>query len=169
MTFNGPFSDRYTVCTRILGYVALVFALMGLQSTSADVYKWTDEKGKIHFSDAPPAENTAEKLDEAELAKRISSYTNVSVSITPIDFGYNRQANSLIMYTTSRCGYCAKARKYFAKKRIPFEEKNIDISESAKAEFDDFGGKGVPVILIGRYSMTGFSESRFEEMYAKVR
>ena len=137
--------------------------------TQAEVYKWRDNNGKLHFSDAPPKDSEATKLDEQELASRISSFTNVSVQITPIDFGLNKQTNSneVIMYSTARCRYCAKARAYFTEHGIDYVEKKIDESKAYRKEFDDFGGNGVPVIFAGKYRMNGFSEGNFAKMYAK--
>jgi len=154
--------------TGLLVLFCLFFHAIGI----AEIYKWTDENGKTHFSDAPPNKDKVEKLDEDELAKRISSFTQVSVQFVPIDFGVNQQANranSLVMYTTTRCGYCEKARKYFAKNNIDYAEKNITLSDKFKAEFKDFGGTGVPVMFMGEYRMQGFSEARFDTFYAKAK
>lgn len=78
-----------------------------------------------------------------------------------------QKTKKLVIYTTTNCGYCAKARKYFAENKIPYKEKNIDTSKKYHREFEKFGGKGVPVLFWGKHKMTGFSESRFKKMYAK--
>jgi len=138
-------------------------------SANAEVYKWRDSNGKLHFGDSPPGESSAEKLDEKELAARISSFTNVSVQITPIDFGVNKQTNNrqVIMYSTTRCPYCAKARAYFTKHGIDYVDRKIDKFPAFRKEFKAFGGKGVPVIFSGKYRMNGFNENNFAKMYAK--
>jgi len=153
---------------KILGLILIVM-LSPPWETQAEVYKWRDANGKLHFSDSPPNDTEAEKLDEKELASRISSFTNVSVQITPIDFGVNKQVNrnEVVMYSTARCRYCAKARAYFAEQGIAYIEKKIDESKAYRKEFDDFGGNGVPVIFAGKYRMNGFSEGNFAKMYAK--
>ncbi len=147
----------------------LLVALLPLIS-AAEIYKWTDKNGKVHYSDTPVADETIEKVDESALAKKISSYTNVSVQIVPIDFGLNqnarRDASLLVMYTTTRCGYCAKARRYFAEHSIEFSEKNIEHDAKFREEFEQIGGKGVPVIIAGNKKMTGFSESTFKRNFA---
>lgn len=127
----------------------------------ATIYKWTDENGKLHFTDSPPQKGESEALDEAELASQISSFTNVSVKIEAIDFGENQQSNMLIMYTTTRCGYCAKARSFFNQNGIDFQEKNIQLSDKYRLEFDRLGGRGVPVLLKGRVRMNGFSVKNY--------
>ena len=122
----------------------------------------------MHFSDKPPVNQQAETLDQEELQKRANSYEHVSVEITPIKFGLNRQSNQVVMYATAWCKYCAKARHYFQANNIDYVEKNIDDSKQARKEYDDFGGTAVPVIFLGQYRMNGFSEKRFEKYYAEL-
>lgn len=155
--------------TQLLTRIVFITTFIVAGSLNAEVYKWRDSNGKLHFSDSPPGEVNAEKLDEKELAARISSFTNVSVQITPIDFGVNQQVNNrqVIMYSTTRCPYCAKARAYFAKHDIDYVDKKIDESPAFRKEFKALGGKGVPMIFLGKYKMNGFSEGGFAKMYAK--
>ena len=152
---------------RMIMFLTVFLAILFTQVTIAKIYKWTDEKGKVHFTDTPPNKENAEELNEEELAKRIVSYKQVEVKFVPIDFGVNQQTNMLVMYTTTRCRYCAKARKYFAEQSISYVEKNIDLSLGYHREFRRLGGKGVPLILSRKYQMSGFNQSRFDKMYAK--
>ena len=70
------------------------------------------------------------------------------------------------MYVTQRCGYCKKARRYFQSTGIAFSEYDIDASESARAAYDRLGGRGVPMIFVGKARMDGFSEEGFKRFYA---
>lgn len=127
---------------------------------NAEIYKWIDDNGKVHFSDKPPISENAETVDEQLLASRTSSYTGVS-----IDLVRTAVTGKVIIYTTTRCGYCLKAKKYFVENKIPYNEKNIEISKKYNREFKKLGGKGVPVILWKKNKMRGFSAERFEKMY----
>jgi glutaredoxin len=69
------------------------------------------------------------------------------------------------MYSTSWCGYCKKARKYFQANNIPFVEYDIEKNSRAKKRFDRAGGKGVPLILYKGKRLSGFSESGFNRIY----
>lgn len=52
---------------RVAMLVLMMTAVMGLASTvHAEVYQWTDENGKVHFGDRPPANVNAETLDLPE-------------------------------------------------------------------------------------------------------
>lgn len=148
-----------------LYYLLLILFISTSGLSMADIYKWTDANGKVHFSDKPPANKNVETLDEQQLASRASSYTQAEITKLPTDSSIYRKNQKLIMYTTSSCGYCAQARKYFTKQRIAFKEKNIETSEKFHREFKKLGGKGVPVILWGKNKMNGFSVKKFKKMY----
>lgn len=74
----------------------------------------------------------------------------------------------IVMYATSWCPYCAKARAYFAESGIAYVEHDVEKSATARAEFKRLGGRAVPLIVVGREKMNGFSEVGFEFMMARV-
>lgn len=74
----------------------------------------------------------------------------------------------VVMYATSWCPYCAKARAYFAASGIAYVEHDVQKSASAYAAFKRLGGRGVPLIVVGREKMNGFSEQGFEHLLARA-
>lgn len=125
---------------------------------SAEIYRWTDAEGRVHFSDEP--HNT---MPSEQVSVRVNSYE----SVTYESLGSYTPPNDrrVIMYSTSWCTYCKKARNYFEKNRVRYVEYDIEESSRAKEEFDQLGGKGVPLIVVGRTKMSGFSEAGFREIY----
>jgi glutaredoxin len=79
-----------------------------------------------------------------------------------------KAAAPVVMYATSWCPYCAKARAYFAKNGIAYVEHDIEKSAAVNAEFKRLGGRGVPLILVGTERISGFSELAFESMLARA-
>jgi glutaredoxin len=77
-------------------------------------------------------------------------------------------AQSVVMYATAWCPYCAKARGYFARTGTAYTEYDIEKSADARAEFKRLGGRGVPLILVGREKMNGFSEQGFEHLLVRA-
>ena len=69
------------------------------------------------------------------------------------------------MYSTSWCGYCRQARRYFKSKDIKYIERDIERSRLAKRAYDRLGGNGVPLIVVGENKMSGFSERQFDRLY----
>jgi glutaredoxin len=77
-------------------------------------------------------------------------------------------SKTLTMYATSWCGYCKKARIYFAAKGIAYREVDIDASKENKAEYKQYAGKGVPLFISGEKRMRGFTEARMERFLAST-
>ena len=140
---------RLTSCLLLVLLPALVFA---------EIYRWTDADGRVHFSDEP--HNT---MPSEQVSVRVNSYE----SVTYESLGSYTLPNDkrVIMYSTSWCTYCKKARNYFERNRVRYVEYDIEESTRARKEFDQLGGRGVPLIVVGRTKMSGFSEAGFREIY----
>ena len=62
-------------------------------------------------------------------------------------------------------GHCKKARRYFNERGIVFTEKKIDSDKEAWNEYQQLNATGVPVILVGRKRMDGFSQGTFDQLF----
>ena len=77
--------------------------------------------------------------------------------------------SQVVVYGTTWCGYCRKARAYFNRHNIYFEDKDIEKDPSARAEVvrkcaaagNRFNGS-VPVIDVHGHILHGFSEQSIE-------
>jgi glutaredoxin len=124
----------------------------------ADLYKWTDESGRVHYSDSPPPERSRARKIDVKI-NSISGPPVVSTISSPSRPQAAGGSQPVRMYMTTWCGYCKKAKAYLSSRGIPFQELNVETSESARREFDALGGRGVPVILVGDQRMDGYDES----------
>ncbi len=71
--------------------------------------------------------------------------------------------NNVVMYATSWCGYCKKAREFFRANNIEYTEYDVEESAEARQEFNDLGGRGVPVIVINEEVIHGLSLSKMRK------
>ena len=137
------------------------FDLLASPVSGAQLYKWVDDQGNVHYGDSPP-----ENANLKEITGEVSSFT--SVTVEPFKFDPTNITNaskSVIMYSTSWCGYCKKAARHFRKNNIPFKEYDIEKSAKGAREYKKLNGRGVPVILIGKRRMNGFSAQAFDNIY----
>ena len=142
-----------------------ILALLGLlvaASALSQVYRWTDERGRVMYGSEPPPSAQAKVVQD-----RIQSYTAPEVLRAPASRTAPSTTQPVVMYATSWCGYCAKARAYFAKNRIAYVEYDVEKNPTANAEFKRLGGRGVPLIVHGGNMMRGFSEQSFEAFMAR--
>lgn len=130
---------------------------------TADIYKWVDDDGTVYYTDKPLDKKNPEKIK-----LQINSYTSPKVSPFSYDSslisGY-KTTEDVVMYSTTWCGYCKKAKRYFNQHNISFEEYDVEKSAKGKMDYKALRGRGVPIILVGNRRMNGFSESSFEKLY----
>lgn len=140
---------------RIYLIAAIIMCLFAANSAVAEIFRWTDESGKVHFSDRDPGDQKTESVEV-----RVNVYKSVSYDTSIFDTG-----REVVMYSTSWCPYCKKAKRYFEANDIPFTEYDIEKDAAAKSRYDRMGAAGVPVILVGKKRMNGFSEAGFRRIY----
>ncbi|MBW2588416.1 MAG: glutaredoxin family protein [Deltaproteobacteria bacterium] len=69
-----------------------------------------------------------------------------------------RRRVPVVMYSTSWCGVCKRARKYFHEAGISFVEYDVDENASARAEYLRLNPRrSVPTIKVGDEVIVGFS------------
>ena len=111
-----------------------VAGLLAAMAASGQVYRWTDSTGKVHYGDRPPDEAKAREL-------RIQSYDGpVEVQDWSGVLRGKTVAGSgpgLTICATSWCGYCKRARAYFAQKNIRYTEVDVEKSPEGKQRFKE--------------------------------
>jgi len=69
----------------------------------------------------------------------------------------------VLMYSTAWCGVCKRARAYFEKNSIAFEERDVDKDATARVEYLQLNPRrSVPTIKIGDEVIVGFSPGSVE-------
>lgn len=65
-------------------------------------------------------------------------------------------AGSVVLYSTTWCGYCTKTRHFLNKNKIPFVEHDIETSADAYRDYKALGGQGVPVVRVSDQVLHGY-------------
>ena len=140
--------------------VALALLLSLSVPGVSEIYRWTDAQGRVHFSDNKPEEAAVERVEV-----RINTIQSVTVEkgAEPPD---SPGVTSVVMYSTTWCGVCKKAKAYFRQRGIAFKEYDVEKSAKGRQDFARLGGRGVPLILVNGSRMSGFSAASFERLYA---
>lgn len=75
-----------------------------------------------------------------------------------------RRRVPIVMYSTSWCGVCKRARAYFERERVDFVEYDVDLNARARVEYLRLNPRrSVPTIKVGEQVIVGFSEESFEQ------
>lgn len=137
--------------------IYLCFSAIGFNSTAnAQVYKWTDAQGQIHYGDTPPpqAQNVQQKKTSANI---------IETDAQPFETKLAAQKNPVILYSFEACDSCAKAQAMLDKRGIPYTLKNTD---KDKTELRALTGDNIiPVLVVGSQTpRQGFEESAWNSM-----
>lgn len=137
----------------------LLALLIAPLPAGAEVYKWTDAQGRLHYSDSPPPEVKAKQV-----TIKINSIQGPAVVSTIRDAPAAKAKDKVRIYTAVWCGYCKKAKAHLAAKGVPYDEVDVEASERGRSEFVQLGGRGIPVILVGNQRMDGFNAAGLDAM-----
>lgn len=144
----------------------------------ADMYKWVDKNGIIHFSDTPP------DVDDNSDIETLPTYT------TPENYGNPQDNNStenksrdnslnprdtvektswgikpkVELYTTSWCPWCKKAKAFFRTRGIAFTEYDIEKDkEAARRKTQIDRQQGVPFAVINGKGIHGYNIKAYKD------
>ena len=73
-----------------------------------------------------------------------------------------------VIFSTSTCSWCRRAKRYFREKGVPFKEINVERDPAAARDLvRKTGQSGVPVIKIGGAWIVGFDKERIDRELAR--
>jgi glutaredoxin 3 len=76
--------------------------------------------------------------------------------------------SKVLLFSTSTCSWCRRAKRYFKDRGVPFKEINIERDpEAARDIVRKTGQTGMPVIKIGSKWIVGFDRERIEKELAR--
>ena len=60
--------------TRLIGYNLSILVLSSVAlSVSAEIYKWVDDEGNIHYGEKPPSTNTKEEVETIKIRDNVDT------------------------------------------------------------------------------------------------
>lgn len=76
--------------------------------------------------------------------------------------------NGVIVYSTGWCPVCARLRSCLQRHRVPFDERDIEKSTRAQAEWSALDGTAIPVTVIGRHVAYGLRREELQGALAEA-
>lgn len=100
-----------------------------------------------------------------------------SVALSAVDLERSRAASPaatseprIVLYSTSWCPWCRRARELFAAEQVPILERDVEADPAAAREKERLApGTGVPVVTFGGRVVRGFSEPELRRLAAAWR
>ncbi len=123
--------------------------LLCATGASAQMFKWTDSKGVVHFSDQPPPASVA-KVERKALPSRAQGVQ------LPYALAEAARKSPVVLYTGSPCGPCDQGRALLQQRGIPFTEKTVSSNDDQQKLSEASGSTQVPLLLVGGAKRVGF-------------
>jgi glutaredoxin len=76
--------------------------------------------------------------------------------------------NQVVMYSTAWCPACATLRSCLQRHEVPFDERDVERSERAEAEWAALEGTGIPVTLVGQRVIYGVDAQELKSALAEA-
>jgi glutaredoxin 3 len=74
----------------------------------------------------------------------------------------------VLLFSTSTCSWCRRAKRYLKERGVAFREINIERdADAARDIVRKTGQRGVPVIKIGSRWIVGFDKEQIEKALAR--
>ena len=75
-----------------------------------------------------------------------------------------KKQKSVVLFVSSSCVWCTRAKSYFRKNEIKFKAIDITKDQRAAKDCEQHGCRGVPVVLIGGSQwICGFDQAKIEK------
>ena len=131
-----------------------VAAMLVAATAGAQMYRWVDKDGKVHYTDTPPpgATKSVQKRAGAPAAAETTPAAPYAVQQAAKNF-------PVVVYTASNCGQpCTDGKALLAARGVPYREVAVgpDTSMSVEELKKATGSDSVPVMLVGRSTTRGF-------------
>ena len=142
---------------------AIVVVLAAASSAAlAQIYRWTDEKGKVHITDTPPPPG-AKNVQKTQAPASSASSAQPQAS-EPYVLQEARKKAPVTLYSTPGCEPCNAARQLLNTRGIPFREVSV-VEEKQMEELQKaVGANAVPSLVVGSSVHQGFMESAYHAM-----
>ena len=157
---QGALSRRNSTHLLSCSLAAAVAALCLASYAWAQIYRWVDPEGKVHYSQTPPppgAKNIQKKAfpgGDAQDTADLPYATQVAARNFPVT-----------LRTSPDCGApCTQARAALVRRGVPFREISV-VTQDGLAELKKLSGKDqLPHLVVGGQMQSGFLEDLYSDL-----
>jgi glutaredoxin len=140
----------------IIARVITAFALSFALGAHAQVYRWLDDKGRMHVGDTlPPGARSVEKVSNARAPTEPAE---------PHALQLARKNAPVTLYSTPNCPLCDRARQLLNARGAPFTEISVVTEKQVQDLVRVVGRNALPSIVVGPKIQDGFAEAIYEAM-----
>jgi len=137
----------------------LLLAAAAAAGAAAQQYRWTDEKGKVHYTDTPPPASAKNVQKKVLTTNTFASQGSGAVPIEAL------RSYPVTLYTHPQCrDACEMARSLLKKRKVPFMEASLTGDDAPSDIKARAAGRAVPVLRAGYLLETTASEATYNRL-----
>ncbi len=141
---------------------SVIFAvLLGAAcAASAQLYRWTDDQGRVHVTDTPPPPSAR------DVRKRAVDTAPAAASVTDQPYAVQLAAKNypVTLFTAPDCAPCGAARTLLNQRGVPFREVSVAGEKESAQLRDAVGSLSVPSLVVGTSTQKGFEQGAYHSM-----
>jgi len=128
------------------------------------LYRWTDEKGRVHVTDTPPPPSAKDVQKQKPVTEAAAAPQQ------PYELAQAMKDYPVTLYTSPICKEpCAQARDALNKRGVPFKEVQVYEEDSNQELKRVTGSTEVPALVVGRSVHKGFLQDAFDALLDSAR
>lgn len=130
----------------IVKRIAAAFLMLGLAAaaSAAQLYRWVDEQGNVHYTQQPPPGKGAKKVEEKKLGTKPPTGQQL-----PYATQQAAKAHPVVLYVAPDCEPCNEGRELLRKRGVPYSETMVQSEEGMRQLRELAGALTVPVLKVG--------------------
>jgi len=145
--------------------LAAALAAGALSVQAQQMYRWTDDKGRVHITDTPPPPSAK------GVQKQKGATAAPSAPQAPFELAQAQREFPVVLYTSPPCKQaCDDARASLNRRGVPFREVQVWDEESQEQLKKVAGNtEEVPVLTVGRSVQKGFLQDAYDALLDSAR
>jgi glutaredoxin len=140
--------------------VVLPLIFFSISASAQQLYRWTDEKGRVHVTDTPPP-SSAKAVQKKPAPGAAAAGAAESAGNEPYALQAARRSNPVTLYTTPACEPCGEARKLLNARGVPFKEVSVSDEKQVEEMKRAVGSNSAPSLVVGEMVQNGFGEAAY--------
>ncbi|HEX9434865.1 MAG TPA: glutaredoxin family protein [Burkholderiales bacterium] len=139
--------------------LAWMLAVGAVAAAAQTMYRWTDEKGRLHVTDTPPPPGA--KQVQPRGAPAAPAESAPAAAPEPYALQLARKSFPVTLYTGEGCEACDEARKLLNARGIPFSEVFVNNEQKLEELKQAVGSNSVPSMIVGATVQKGFESGAY--------